>query len=310
VPLRIVPLSDEDAAVALAVLTAEEEAGGVPLVDEAERLRLERFAADGERTAGWAPIVAHLDGEVVGYGAVLVEEAGGAARGDAAVIGQGARADAFSALLGALADAAEAAGAPRLQVWVRRAGESELEAALVAGFAIERRLGVLGRDLNEQVTERGTPAGVEVRTYRPDEDDEAVVAVLANAYAGTDEAGWDLARFRERRSWPWFRAEDLLVAELEDGRLGGIHWLKRRGDGAGEVYNLAVHPDAQGRGFGPVLLQAGLEHLRRIGCHEVLLWVDLANDRAVRLYASQGFVTRWEDVAVARTFPGRATVAP
>jgi mycothiol synthase len=310
VPLRIAPLSDEDAAGVLADLAAEEEAVGVPLVDEAERLRLERLASDGARPTGWTPTVVHLVGEVVGYGAVLVDEDGVAARGDAAVIGRGAEVDALPALLSSLAEAAETAGATRVQVWVRRAGESEFAAARAAGFDVERRLGVLGRDLDEETALGGAPDGVEVRSYRPDDDDEAVVAVLAAAYEGTDEAGWDLARFRERRDWPWFRAEDLLVAELEDARLGGIHWLKRRGDGAGEVYNLAVHPDAQGRGLGPVLLHAGLEHLRRIGCHEVLLWVDLANDRAVRLYTSQGFATRWEDVALARSLRGRATVAP
>jgi mycothiol synthase len=314
VPLRIAPLSDEDAAGILAALAAEEEAGGVPLVDEAERLRLERCASEGTRPTGWTPIVVHLDDEVVGYGAVVVEQDGVTARGDAAVIGRGAEVDALPALLSALAEAAETAGATRVQVWVRRAGEREFAAARAAGFDVERRLGVLGRDLDDEalgVAPDGVaPGGVEVRSYRPDEDDEAVVAVLAAAYEGTDETGWDLARFRERRGWPWFRAEDLLVAELEDARIGGIHWLKRRGDGAGEVYNLAVHPDAQGRGLGPVLLHAGLEHLRRVGCHEVLLWVDLANDRAGRLYASQGFVTRWEDVALARTLRGRATVAP
>jgi mycothiol synthase len=308
VPPRIVPLSDEDTPAVLAALTAEEEAVGVPLLDEAERLRLERSVSDGTQPDGWTPIAAHLDEEVVGYGAILVDEDGVTARGDAAVIGRGAEVDALPALLSALADAAETAGVSRTQVWVRRAGEREVAAARAAGFTVERRLGVLGRDLADGVTTGRPPDGVEVRSYRLDEDDEAVVEVLAAAYEGTDEAGWDLARFRERRDWPWFRAEDLLVAELEDGRLGGIHWLKRRGDGAGEVYNLAVHPDAQRRGLGPVLLHAGLEHLRRIGCREVLLWVDLANDRAVRLYASQGFATRWEDVALART--GAALRAP
>jgi ribosomal protein S18 acetylase RimI-like enzyme len=29
----------------------------------------------------------------------------------------------------------------------------------------------------------------------------------------------------------------------------------------------------------------------------VLLWVDRANERAVELYTSRGFTTRWDDVA-------------
>ena len=31
-----------------------------------------------------------------------------------------------------------------------------------------------------------------------------------------------------------------------------------------------------------------------------MLWVDLANERAVRLYAAHGFRLQWEDVAFSR----------
>jgi mycothiol synthase len=51
---------------------------------------------------------------------------------------------------------------------------------------------------------------------------------------------------------------------------------------------------------GPLLLHAGLEHLREQGCDEVILWVDLANERAVSLYRGQGFATRWLDLALER----------
>jgi mycothiol synthase len=303
--LQIERLRDDQADAALAALVSAEAAAGVPLVDEAERLRLEGFAAASPPRAGWVPLAARRDGEVVGYGALLVGDPSGDARGDAALLGRDEGPGTLEALLRTLADEAAAAAATHLQVWIRHAGPSELAAASAAGYAVERRLGVLGRPL--EGSERPTPpAGVEVRAYRPDEDDEEVVAVLAAAYAGTAEAGWDLAAFRERRAWSWFRAEDLLVAEVEPGRLGGVHWLKRRGGGVGEVYNLAVHPDAQGRRLGPLLLAAGLAHLHEVGCHEVLLWVDLANDRAVQLYTAQGFATRWEDVALAQQLAAAA----
>jgi mycothiol synthase len=300
VALQIEHLRDDQATAAIAALASAEAAAGAPLVDEAERLRLAGFAAGAPPRAGWVPLVACRDGAVVGYAAVLVSDDSTDARGDAALLGREEGPRTLEALLETLADEAAVAAAAHLQVWVRHAGPSELAAARAAGYAVERRLGVLGRPL--EGSERPTPpAGVEVRAYRPDEDDEEVVGVLAAAYAGTAEAGWDLAAFHERRAWSWFRAEDLLVAEIEHGRLGGIHWLKRRGGGVGEVYNLAVHPDAQGRRLGPLLLAAGLAHLREVGCHEVLLWVDLANDRAVGLYTEQGFLTRWEDVALARS---------
>ncbi|MEX2504952.1 MAG: GNAT family N-acetyltransferase, partial [Egicoccus sp.] len=108
---------------------------------------------------------------------------------------------------------------------------------------------------------------------------------------------WTLTQLHERQAYAWYRPEDLLVAEGPDGRLGGLHWLKRRGGDEGEVYNLAIAPHAQGAGLGAALLTAGLHHLSDVGCTEVILWVDRANERAVRLYERNGFATRWDDVA-------------
>jgi mycothiol synthase len=300
--LTVLPVTDADAAWALDVLDRAEHAAGGDLVDEAERHRLERWVADGERAPVWTPVAARRGDRGVGYAAMMIRPGAGGpeATGDAAAAPDfDGHLEVLQALLAELAQRAASAGCARLEVWMRHADERVLSTAAAAGFAVERRLGVLGRSLDDRPSVPA-PDDVEVRAYRPDLDDEAVVAVLAGAYAGTAEAGWDLGSFRERRAYGWFRPEDLLVAELHDGRLGGLHWLKRRGEDVGEVYNLAVHPDAQGRGLGPVLLAAGLAHLRSVGCHEVLLWVDLANERAVRLYRSQGFATRWEDVAVVR----------
>ncbi len=143
------------------------------------------------------------------------------------------------------------------------------------------------------------PEGVVLDTF--DEGDaDAVVDVLAAAYAGTPDGGWTRDDFDRKRSYDWFDPADLLVARAGGGAVLGVHWTKRRGDRTGEVYNLAVHPDAQGSRLGAVLLHAGLAHLRDVGCRDVMLWVDLANERAVRLYASQGFAVRWEDVALGR----------
>jgi mycothiol synthase len=286
---------------AVALLDGAEEAAGLPLVDESERHRLERLLAGAtERDERWRSVLAWRDGRAVGYGAVVVD---GAASGDVAV---DPRADAggqaaLRALLAATLDLARGQGVGRLQVWTRRAGEAEIEAAAAEGFEVQRRLAVMERSLEADLPDApGTDAVV--RSYRPGTDDEAVTAVLAAAYADTDEAGWDLGRFWERTSLPWFRAEDLLVAELPADprapRIAGLHWLKRRDATMGEVYNLAVHPAAQGHGLGPVLLLAGLAHLREVGCDDVLLWVDLANDRAVRLYERVGFRVRWQDLAL------------
>jgi mycothiol synthase len=323
---------------ALALLDRAEADLDVPLVDEAERQRLHDLAnGHAERPAHWHSLLARRGERAVGYAGVLLPSSPGlTATGDIAVLRE---ATTCTPVLGALLAGLEGLGwqhlAGRLQVWVRHARAGDVACATDEGYGVDRRLGVLGRRLDDLVGDvdrgagsrddqepetAGMPrvrgAGVSgaeeahttVRRYRPDQDDEGVVDVLAAAYAGTADGGWDLARFRERRGLPWFRAEDVLVAQDDDGWVAGIHWLKRRGGRVGEVYNLAIHPRAQGRGLGAVLLAAGLHHLADVGCRDALLWVDLANERAVRLYISQGFATRWEDVAFGRTLRGTGSV--
>ena len=286
---------------ALELLVRREEQSGVPLVDEVERERLGRAVEAGAvGDSGWRVALAWREQAVAGYVGLVIDADAGQATGDVAdpegVAG-------LTVLLEAATRLARQHGAPRLQVWTRQAGEREVEVARGAGFEVARRLAVLGRKLQGDLPDP-PPSSARVRTYQPGDDDEAVVEVLAAAYDGTAEQGWDLERFAERRRLPWFRAEDLLVAELDDSAdgpgLAGLHWLKRRDEHTGEVYNLAVHPEAQGHRVGPLLLHAGLEHLREQGCDEVILWVDLANERAVTLYRSQGFATRWLDLALQR----------
>lgn len=297
---------DRGVEAALALLDAAGSVVEVPLVDEAERARLESLASgrDG-RAPHWHSVLARRDGEAVGYGGVLLPESPGEpAAGDVAIARDHPPCGpVLSVLLAALEGLAWRHEAGRLTVWIRHATGPDIACAAAEGFGTERRLGVLGRRLGD-VRPVEPPPGVAIRAYRPDEDDEAVVAVLAAAYADTADRGWTLDRFRQRRAYSWFRAEDLLVADAGDGRLRGIHWLKRRGAGVGEVYNLAIAPDAQGSGLGAALLAAGLAHLAGQGIDDVLLWVDLSNEKAVRLYAAQGFATRWEDVALGRTLRG------
>lgn len=294
---------------ALALLDAAGSAVAAPLVDEAERARLEGLVSGRTpRVPNWRSLLARRGGEVVGYAGLLLPTGpDGVASGDVATARDERRGGSVLAvLLEGVAVLASGHGADRLQVWIRHAASSDLDRAAGVGYGIERRLGVLARRLDDvSATAPQPPSGITIRGYRPDEDDEAVVAVLAEAYAGTADAGWTLERFRERRAYDWFRAADLLVAEAGDGDLRGIHWLKRRGAGVGEVYNLAIAPAAQGTGLGAALLTAGLAHLAAAGLDEVLLWVDLANDPAVRLYTSQGFRTRWEDVALGRDLSAR-----
>lgn len=288
--------SPTDAAAALAFLDRAGAAVDAPLVDESEQARLRDRAAGG--TAGdHRAALARRGGEAVGYVGVVVGR--GIARADVAVPGGAAARGPLAACLEASVALGRSAGADRLELWLRRPDEAAIERATAAGLALERRLAVLGRRLAERPATVPPPPGVAIRAYHPGDDDRAVVAVLAAAYADTAEADWDLAALAARRRYGWFAAEDLLLA-VEEGEILGLHWTKRRSPTVGEVYNLAIAPAAQGRHLGVALLTAGLAHLHDAGIGDVILWVDRANERAVGLYTSQGFTVRWEDVALTR----------
>lgn len=60
---------------------------------------------------------------------------------------------------------------------------------------------------------------------------------------------------------------------------------------AGELSRLAVLPAEQGKGLARVMLQFGMEELKRRGCRGVHLLVDKHNVKALRSYAVFGFRT-------------------
>jgi len=73
-----------------------------------------------------------------------------------------------------------------------------------------------------------------------------------------------------------------------DGRMLGT--VLGSDDGRrGWVNHLAVHPDAQGHGYGARLIEAVVERLRRQGCEKVNLLVRHHNQQVVPFYEQQGF---------------------
>lgn len=308
--VRVVVLDPTGIRPALDLIERTEATTGAALVDEGERRRLDLLARDPAPKPDsavalpppghWHPLLATCGDDAVAYAGTMLVPEGERVIADVALDrGRAGERPVLRALLDGARLLADAHDARRLEVWVRHAQEADLVAATEAGFGVARRLAVLSLALPRAA--EGGPDGTDlrVRAATP-EDGDALVALLAGAYDGTPDGGWTVERLARRIAGDWFRWEDVLVGE-RGGAIVGVHWTKRRGGGIGEVYNLAVAPAARGAGVGATLLAAGLDHLASIGMREALLWVDLANERAVRLYGSFGFVLTWEDVLLGRT---------
>ena len=150
------------------------------------------------------------------------------------------------------------------------------------------------------------PEGVEIRPFRPGQDEQAWLRANAAAFADHPEQGrLTLEDLQARMAEDWFDPSGFLLAWETDSEgaetLLGFHWTKvhhpeegAESHGAvGEVYVVGVAPEAQGRGLGRSLTLAGIEHLHQLGLSAIMLYVDADNAPAVGLYRALGF-TRWD----------------
>ncbi|WP_281895321.1 mycothiol synthase [Phytohabitans aurantiacus] len=194
----------------------------------------------------------------------------------------------------------------RLRLWAHGDHPSAGALALSLGFARSRVLFQMRRSLFAALPEPRVPDGVEVRAFRPGEDDDAWVEVNARAFADhPDQGRWTLRDLHVRMAEPWFDPEGFLIATDPAEKLLGFHWTKVHGhhhehQPIGEVYVVGVDPSAHGLGLGRALTVAGLRHLRGRGLDQAMLYVDESNVRAVALYEGLGFA-RWStDVSYRR----------
>jgi len=199
-------------------------------------------------------------------------------------------------LLAGVVERVAAGGGGPLTLWVLHARPDHDTVAAGAALAFDRELLQLRRPL--PVDE---PVDLAVRSFRPGTDDAAWLAVNNRAFAGhPEQGGWEQATLDARRAEPWFDADGFLLHEDGEGRIDGFCWTKVHADHdppLGEIYAIAVDPSAAGQSLGHGLVLAGLDWLHRHGLTVGMLYVDAANQRAVRLYERLGFTPHHADRA-------------
>lgn len=178
-------------------------------------------------------------------------------------------------------------GGGPVQTWVHGAEAEHDELARAAGLDPERNLYQMRRPL--PLDEAAT---LPTRPFVVGQDEAAWLEVNNRAFADhPDQGGWTLERLEELESEPWFDPEGFLVHE-RDGRLAGFCWTKVHAwadPAVGELFVLAVDPHHQGLGLGRQLVVAGCQWLAAKGLGTAILYVDVSNRPAVRIYETLGF---------------------
>jgi mycothiol synthase len=187
-----------------------------------------------------------------------------------------------------------------LRIWAM--GDSTAAGALArsVGMVRQRELLIMERPLENGLPEPTIPAGVEIRTFVPGQDEHEWLRVNAAAFADhPEQALIDLDDLKDRMAEPWFDSKGFFVA-TRDGAIVGFHWTKQHQDQLGEVYVLGIAPWASRLGLGKALLLTGLHWLQQQGNSHVKLYVESDHRAAIELYLTYGFATTSRDVMYAQ----------
>lgn len=283
------PIDDTDVAIVRALEKVAATADGHPAIGDAAWRDL---SSPSDRSA---VIVASSGADPVG--AVHVAPAENEPRQLTAsiVVHPARRAHVVDVLADAVRTFAGSVGADHVVLWIFGVDEPIDAALLKTGFVHERELWQMRVTL-PLAEEPRWPEGVHVRTFEPGRDEADWLHANNRAFAeDPDQRGWTLETLRRRTTESWFDPWGFLLA-FDDAGLAGSCWTKLHPATPpheplvlGEIYVIGVDPDRQGTGLGRALVVAGLASLHERGAAVGMLFVDAANEAAIRLYRSMGF---------------------
>ncbi len=301
-PVRLISAQAFDPSALAAVVAAAAEADGAEPLNEAALLALRHHGLEGS-----ALHAAGADGSWDGFAWV---HGGPPGTEVDLVVAPGARGRGVGTALAEAVDARRSEGA--LSAWSH--GNHPAASALAERFGFDRvrDLWVMRLPLpsSRQVPSAETPGSADfvVRPFEPGRDEEAFLALNAEAFAGHPEQGrMTRADLDQRMAEAWFDPAGFFVAEaragvegVEAGDLLGFHWTKvHPGEPPhGEVYVVGVSPTSQGMGLGKLLTRVGLDHLAGLGLGEVVLYVESDNAAAISVYSGLGFTHDERDTHV------------
>ncbi len=141
---------------------------------------------------------------------------------------------------------------------------------------------------------------LQTRALDPDdEEDLAAVVRVNNAafHSHPDQAGMTIESVRKKLTGIGHSARGVRLAEI-DGVINGFCWTQIHHQRMiGEISVIGLHPDVHGRGLGAPMTSAGLDWLAHQGLNLAILYVEAANEPAVRSYQRLGFTITHDDVS-------------
>jgi mycothiol synthase len=196
---------------------------------------------------------------------------------------------------------------PRLDVFCAATGRIKRDLLLRHGYEPQRTVYRMTIDLDEDVPEAPTPAGLEIRTFRLEADEETMFATMREAFADhfrtSDEPfeAWKGRLLGHPNFTPelWWLAWDTGAGEAAGGLIAYDH-----GD-LGWIQGLGVRAPWRRRGLGAALLTHAFAAFKARGQERVDLGVDAEGaTRPLRLYERAGMQARVAYELYARRLAG------
>jgi mycothiol synthase len=256
---------------------------------DAEEIRT--WIRNEELKPEWLQVL-EVDGRVVGYGDVVIEDDEVAL--DVAAPGH------WDPFLDWAEETAKSRGIHRVRAFIP-AGHELADVVAARSYKMWRSSFTMERDLKGS-DPPAMPDGFRLRSYRPDLDAEVLRSALNEAFAD-DPTSHEESESGFRESFLKARGFDpslWLLAWAEDELAGfAIAFPERSGNNElAWIRVLGVRSPWRRRGLGEALLQAAFFELQRRGIPRVGLGVDVENvTGALRLYERVGMspTTRWDN---------------